>query len=119
MKHTESCLKAQAALAEFEAAHPKYCRKCLGAGETRSPQTWEEPENIETCECVMSDHCPLCGSTIVWENDEVGTCSNPECEVSKCAINGFDAPNWPTAPDIDCSCWEEAAEAEYSRNQEA
>lgn len=83
---------------QFIEAHPKFCRKCLGAGvheyqENRAPHGsghyWPETmrEPCEECEC--KGICPICGEETV---DEDG---NRSC---KCESFGIDL-----VPE--CLCW--------------
>lgn len=110
MKHTKECIESQKRQQAWLEKHPHYCTTCGGAGEIRTPQTWEEPEDAYLCECFENGICPLCASTLIFDKEtgETAHCSNPECELSKKTLGAeTEAPDWETLPDVDCWCWEE------------
>ncbi len=121
--HTQFCndrqAKYKAAIAEYELAHPNYCRKCGGVGgfytsyDPSPPGVSLSPGymlDYDPCsECVEQGKCPVCGQETL--NDDGDKCSS-------CGWNCEDDQKTAAPVEPDCECWYyeiDAAEEYYDK----
>lgn len=103
VKHTTACLTRQREWEEWREAHPDYCRTCEGDGFFYTPQTWEEPESVDSCPtCYDEALCPWCGAIMFQiQNDEGNDCQY----CTECKWTDADWENLPCVPHAECECW--------------
>ena len=119
MEHSPECLsrqaltkaetdKALAELAEYEAAHPNYCRTCNGAGVTCYAWSYEDGDGgCEPCGCVEDGQCPVCAGPVDMVSNSDGdhfVCLDKVCGWNDMNYQDFTAPMPIYGPD-DCECF--------------
>jgi hypothetical protein len=102
MKHSESCLRQQAAYDEYVKKYPNFCKKCWGSGILHDRGDRDTPPSDDLCGCVESGICPRCG-TYGLEEFHKGDARYPEDHV-RCDHCGWNDELNDSAPDAECDC---------------